>query len=62
LELTKELICNFHVANQYNKLQGRQIDLGMDGIIVVSKLPCNGTILGAKENYNTFVTNYFTRE
>jgi hypothetical protein len=27
----------------------------MDGTTVVSILPCNGTILGVKENYNTFV-------
>jgi hypothetical protein len=57
--LAKELICSFNFDNQYVKLQGRQIDIGKEGIVKVIKLPCEGLMARAVEGYNGVVATYF---
>jgi hypothetical protein len=32
--------------------------MGIEGVVEVLKLPCNGLILGRKEGYNTSITSY----
>jgi hypothetical protein len=59
--LVKELICSFNDDNQYVKLQGRQIDIGEEGIVKVFKLPCKGLMAGAQEGFDGVDATYFVR-
>ncbi len=61
-KFTKELICNIHIINQYTKLQGRQINMGIKGVVENFKLPYSGLILGRKEGYNISIASYFVGE
>jgi hypothetical protein len=54
--MAKELFCSFNYDDQCVKLQGRQINIGEEGITKVFKLPCKGLMAGAWEGYNDVAT------
>ncbi len=57
--LAKKLVCSFNYDDQYVKLQGRQIDIGEEGIVKVFKLPWEGLMARTLEGYNGVVATYF---
>jgi hypothetical protein len=46
-----ETICNYQVIEEATKLKGKEVNLTIEGIAKVFKMPSTGTILGRKEGY-----------
>jgi hypothetical protein len=57
-----EMICNYQIIEEAIKLKGKEVDLTIEGIVEVFKVPSIGTVIGGKEGYNTIIAKYFVGE
>jgi hypothetical protein len=54
-----EMICNYRIIEEAAKLRGKEVDLTIEGIAKVFKVPSIGTVVGGKAGYNTTIAKYF---
>jgi hypothetical protein len=54
-----EMICNYRITKEATNLTGKEVDLTIEGIAKVFKLPSIGIIAGRKEGYSITIAKYF---
>jgi hypothetical protein len=54
-----EMICNYRVTKEATILRSKEVDLTIESVAKVFKLPFTGTIARGKECYSTTITKYF---
>jgi hypothetical protein len=60
--MTTKMICNYWVIEEAIKLKAKEVDLTIEDIAKVFKLPCIGIVAWGKEGYNTTIAKYFVGE
>jgi plasmid rolling circle replication initiator protein Rep len=58
LMITK-MICNYRVTKEATNLKGKEVDLTIEGIVKVFKLPFSRIVTRGKEGYSTVIAKYF---
>ncbi len=57
-----EMICNYWVIKEAIKSKAKEVDLTIEDIAKVFKLPSIGNVARGKEGYNTTIAKYFVGE
>jgi len=53
------MICNYRVTKEVTKLKGKVVNLTIEGITKVFKLPSTRIVTRGKEGYSTTIAKYF---
>jgi hypothetical protein len=59
LPMITKMIYNYQVTKEATNLKGKEVNLTIEGIAKVFKLPSIGIIAGRKEGYNITIAKYF---